>query len=835
MLSQIVLAQVTIVKGKVTDFKTNQPIPFVIVQLVESNISASTDIDGNYELKTSNLSLESVKVNYLGHKPVIKKITPGKQQTVNFRLAESVNELEEVIVKSKKGRYKNKGNPAVEFIKKVIDKKEQNRPEEYKFYEFEKYEKAQFAISNITENIKNKKILKNYQFIFDNLDSTKLQGKPVLPFYFKETIAEVRFRKSPKTRKEVITGSKSVTYKGYIDEDGIAAYSRYLYQDINIYNNNVILFSNQFLSPIADLAPTFYQYYLADTLEIDSVKCVKLSFRPRNKADFLFQGDMFVTLDSNFAIRKIDMTVNPGINLNWVKELYIRQSFKKQYPKGCLLVKDEIICDFGIELNKSSGLYGERKTSYRNFKINQERPAIDYEGLAIDVRENAKERPDTFWSQSRHDTLTKNEKGIYSTIDSVQKVPSFKKTMQIAMLMFAGYRNFKWFEIGPVSTFYSFNPIEGLRLRFGGRTTPLFSKKLFLETYLAYGFKDEKYKGYLGATYSLSKRTIWQFPVKSLKVSYQYDTKIPGQDLQFVQESSFLLSFKRGVNDKYLYNGTYAFEYLNEFRNHFSYALGFKYVQQEAAGSLHFNPVSYIDRLNDIKYLTTSEASLILRYAPNEIFYQGKTYRSPITTKYPVFTLRLASGIKDLFGGEYEYQKITLNIFKRFYLSQLGFTDVTFEGGKIIGQVPFPLLYIHRANQSYSYQLQSYNLMNFLEFVSDEYEGLNADHNFNGFLFNKVPLFKRLKWRELVTMKILYGTISSQNNPSSEASLYKLPTQDDGSPLTYSLESKPYVEGGVGVGNIFRFLRIDLVKRFSYTHNPRVSEIGIRFKMKFDF
>jgi len=529
------------------------------------------------------------------------------------------------------------------------------------------------------------------------------------------------------------------------------------------------------------------------------------------------------------------MTVNPGINLNWVKELYIRQSFKKQYPKGCLLVKDEIICDFGIELNKSSGLYGERKTSYRNFKINQERPAIDYEGLAIDFRENAKERPDTFWSQNRHDTLTKNEKGIYSTIDSVQKVPSFKKTMQIAMLMFAGYRNFKWFEIGPVSTFYSFNPIEGLRLRFGGRTTPLFSKKLFLETYLAYGFKDEKYKGYLGATYSLSKRTIWQFPVKSLKVSYQYDTKIPGQDLQFVQESSFLLSFKRGVNDKYLYNETYAFEYLNEFRNHFSYALGFKYVQQQAAGSLHFNPVSYIDRLNDIKYLATSEASLILRYASNEIFYQGKTYRSPITTKFPVFTLRLASGIKDLFGGEYEYQKITLNIFKRFYLSQLGFTDVTFEGGKIIGQVPFPLLYIHGANQSYSYQLQSYNLMNFLEFISDEYEGLNADHNFNGFLFNKVPLFKRLKWRELVTMKILYGTISSQNNPSSEVGLYKLPTQDDGSPLTYSLESKPYVEGGVGIGNIFRFLRIDLVKRFSYTHNPRVSEIGIRFKMKFDF
>ncbi|MBC7388257.1 MAG: carboxypeptidase-like regulatory domain-containing protein, partial [Opitutaceae bacterium] len=305
----------TIVKGKVTDFKTNQPIPFVIVQLAKSNIAASTDIDGNYEIKTSNLSLESVKVNFVGHKPVTKKIIPGKEQTINFRLVENVNELEEVVIKSKKGRYKNKGNPAVDFIKKVIDKKDQNRPEDYRFYEYEKYEKTQFAISNITENIKNKKVLKNYQFVFDNLDSTKLKGKPVLPFYFKEIISEVRFRKTPKARKEVVTGNKSVTYKGYIDEDGIAAYSKYLYQDINIYNNNVLLFTNQFLSPIADLAPTFYQYYLADTLEIDSLKCVKVSFRPRNKADFLFQGDMFVTLDSNFAVLGIDMTVNPGINL----------------------------------------------------------------------------------------------------------------------------------------------------------------------------------------------------------------------------------------------------------------------------------------------------------------------------------------------------------------------------------------------------------------------------------------------------------------------------------------------------------------------------------------
>jgi hypothetical protein len=276
-------------------------------------------------------------------------------------------------------------------------------------------------------------------------------------------------------------------------------------------------------------------------------------------------------------------------------------------------------------------------------------------------------------------------------------------------------------------------------------------------------------------------------------------------------------------------------EYLNEFKNHFSFSVGYKNWTQQAAGGLHYNTVNYNDAMNDLKNLQTSELSLVLRWAPNEKFYQGKTYRIPISFKAPVFTLRYIICIKGFLGGEYNYQNISLNISKRFYLSQLGYTDIVLEGGKIFGKVPFPLLTVHRANQTYAYQLQSYNLMNFLEFVSDQYVSVQADHCFNGFFFNKIPLLKRLKWREAVTLKVLYGSVSNQNNPNKTPELYQFPLTPEGIPITYSLDSNPYIEGSVAIANIFKFFRIDLVKRFTYLDHPDISQLGIRARFKFDF
>lgn len=832
--AQILLAQTTIVKGRISDVRTKEALSFVTVFFDESGISTQTDGNGDYMISAEK-EYTKLKIITMGYKPKSLDVVPGKEQVIDIRLEPEIKELKEVIIKSQKVKYRNKNNPAVELIRKVIEHKSSNRLESFDYYEFEKYEKIQFALSNVTEKFQNRKMFKKFQFVFDNLDTTKLKGKPVLPVFLKESLSDVRYRRSPKAKKEIIKGNKTVAFEGYVNNQGLDAYMKYLYQDINIYDNSITLLTNQFISPIANVSPTFYKFFISDTIREKGAAFVKLEFVPRNHSDFLFQGFMYVTLDSNYAVSKIDMGVNKDINLNWVKELRIVQEFENKAGQGYTLIQDELSADFGLTQGKM-GFFGQRTNYYKNFVLNQKREDSFYKGDAVEVLDSADFKSNDYWTKNRHVELSKSEMGVYTTIDSVKKIPAFKRSLDVIVLLVAGYKTIgPYFDMGPVSTFYSFNPVEGFRLRFGGRTTTTFSERINFEAYGAYGFKDEKWKYYVGATYSLTKKNIYEFPVKSLKASYQRETKIPGQELQFIQEDNILLAFKRGTNNKWLYNDILSLEYLNEFKNHFSFAIGYKNLIQEPAGDLHYNLTDYNDRTTDIKRLQTSEFFLTLRWAPDEQFYQGKTYRIPISYKKPIFTLRYINGIKGFLGGEFNYQNISLNISKRFYLSQFGYTDVSAEAGKIIGIVPFPLLYIHRANQSYAYQLQSYNLMNFLEFASDQYFSLNIDHSFNGFFFNKIPLLRRLKWREALTLKMLYGNISTNNTPSETNSIYKFPVQTDGTPITYNLSKEPYVEGSVAIANIFKFFRVDLVKRFTYLDHPGISKLGLRLRFKFDF
>ncbi len=826
--------QKTTVTGKVIDSRTKEPIAFATVFFDESSVGTSTDEKGNYTITTEK-NYTKLKVLSVGYKPVSREVTPGINQVIDFKLVVEAKQLNEVTVKAQKSKYRNKNNPAVELIKKVIEHKAENRKEGFDYFEFEKYEKIQFALSNVTEKFQNKRAFKKFQFVFENMDTTKLEGKPVLPVYLKESLSDVYLRKEPQAKKEIIKGNKMVAFEGYVDNQGLDAYLKYLYQDINIYDNNITMLTNQFISPIANVSPTFYKFFISDTILENNNKFIKLDFVPRNHSDFLFQGYMYITLDSSYAVAKIDMGVNKDINLNWVKELKITQDFEKIGDLGYCIVKEEFSADFGLSKGKM-GFFGQRTDNYKSIIGNKKRTDNYYSGDQLEIQDSASARSDEYWLKNRHTELSKSEKGVYATIDSVKKIPAFKRSLDVIVLLFSGYKTIgPYFDMGPISTFYSFNPVEGFRLRFGGRTTNNLSKRINFEGYGAYGFKDKKWKYYIGSTYSFTKRSIFEFPVKSLKLSYQRETKIPGQELQFIQEDNILLSFKRGINDKWLYNDIFVLEYLNEFKNHFSTSIGYKNWTQSAAGGLHYNYQDYNDAHFDVNKLQTSEFSINLRWAPNEQFYQGKTYRIPISYKNPVFNLRFIYGVKGLLGGQYDYQNISLNVFKRFYLSQLGYTDVVVEGTKIFGTVPFPLLGIHRANQTYAYQLQSYNLMNFLEFVSDQYASINIDHSFNGFFFNKIPLLRKLKWREAITLKVLYGSVSNKNNPTYNSELLKFPVMPDGTPITYTLESKPYVEGSVAIANIFKFFRIDLVKRFTYTNHPNISELGLRARFKFDF
>ena len=820
----------TVIKGAIIDAETNEVVPFATVSFVGISVGTRSDDDGTFELASFD-GTDKIKIVCIGYESQIVHVDKGKKQTVTIKLKSSTKAIDEVFVRPKKQRYKKRDNPSIDLINQVIAHRDKNRKENLDYYEYEKYEKLLFGLSNITEEFRQRRAFRKFQFIFNNLDTTKIQGKQVLPVYLKESLSDYYYRKTPKTTKDVLKANKMVGFEGYVDNQGLSDYLKYLYQDIDIYDNNIIVLTNPFLSPIASSATTFYKYFIVDTSYVGNTKCIKMFFSPYNKNDFLFQGYLYIMKDSSYAVKKVDMYVNKNINLNWVKSLRLKQEFNNIENHGWMLTHDEIDIDFGVSEN-STGLYGQRAVSYSKYKINQARPDSVYAGSMKD--EPMHEKPDTFWVAHRHVPLERTEEGIYATMDSVKKVPAFKHTMSLLMLLIAGYKDFGYFEVGPVNSFYSYNPIEGFRGRVGGRTTPKFSKKINFETYLAYGFKDEKAKYYLGSTYSFTQHSIYEFPVKSFRVCYQNDTKIPGQDLQFIQEDNVLLSIKRGVNDKLFYNKTIKFEYLNEFENHFSFTTSYQFNKQTPGGNLYFTDSSYSRYFNTVPYINVSELSLTLRYAPHEKFYQGKQFRIPLASEYPVLQLQYTLGSK-LIGNDYNYHMFKAMISRRFYFNVLGYSDVIFEAGKQFGRVPYPLLMIHRANQTYSYQIMSYNLMNFLEFVSDQYVSLNVDHCFNGFFFNKIPLLKKLKFREVFACKILYGSVSNENNPKYHPELFKFPTEKNGTPITYTLEKEPYIEASAGISNIFKMFRVDLVKRLTYLDHQNVSSTGIRVRFKLDF
>ena len=825
--------QNTVVSGVVTDGQTNQPLPFVSVSFPGTSIGVNSDNSGKYSITTGK-TYTQLKFSFVGYKAVIRTIVAGKEQVINVKMQPDVQTLATVkILAGKKKRYTNKNNPAVELIRQVIAHKDTNRMQNYDYTEYQQYEKLQFSFINVSEKLSEKKLLHQYKFLLDNRDTTNLPGKSLLPVYLEEKLTQSYYRKKPERTKKIIEGEKKVNIVNFmVDEEGVNNYLNRMYSEVDIYSNNIFLMTNQFLSPIADGAPSFYKFFITDTIEVDHKKLVELSFTPRNGNDMLFEGLIFITLDGHYAVQKARLSINKNINLNWVRGMAVDLNYEKNPDGRYHLSKSDMKASFGLNKKGEKGIFGERTITYNNYLINVPRPDSVYSGENIVTNKAAMQQGDQFWSDSRgRDTLTSVENNVYKNIDSLQTMPSYKRTMEIINLIAVGFKSFGPVEVGPLADFYSFNPVEGTRLRVGGRTTTDFSTRYYLEGYGAYGFKDGKFKYLLSAAYSFNNKSIYKFPGSYIKATIQRDTKIPGEELAFVQPDNFLLSFKRGVDNKYLYNDYYKLDYVNEFESHFSYTLGFKNWKQSPAGSLYFSDLFQ----NSVPGITTTELSLNLRYAPHEQLVQGKLYRIIVPSKYPIISLDYHEGVKGMFGGEYNYQNLRLRVDKRFYLSQLGFADATFEGGYLFGQVPFPLLTIHQANQTYTYDPDSYNLMNFLEFVSDRYASVKIDYCLNGFILNKIPLLKGLKLREYISFKTLYGGLRNENNPALHPSLLQFPTGTNGVPETYILSRAPYTEGSIGIGNIFKIFRVDLVKRFDYLNNPNVSQYGIRGSASFDF
>jgi len=820
-----------ILEGKVINAKTNEPVPYAMLQSLKINDGTLTDETGKYFLKF-NQPAGQIAVSAIGFRSDTidsNRLTAGNSV---IKLVPVTQELKEVVVKPTKVRYKNKGNPAVELIEKVIAHKESNQKGTWDFLEYRKYEKILMGLSNFTERFPPEKTSPRLQFIYNYVDTTYLKGRQVLPLYLQEKLAEVYQSKNPSHSKEVVAATQSVDFGKYFNMDGISTYLKNIYEDINLYDNNINFLTNQFVSPIANLATSFYKYFIIDTTVVDNTRCVNLFFTPRNKADMLFQGYLYITLDSAYAVKKAVFTVNKKINLNWIKEVNIDFDYSPNPEQGWLPSREKLGIDFGLP-NSALGIYGQRVTTYADYKVNMPREERFYKSETVTL-DSASERSKSYWMANRPQPLSSSEAGIYSMIDTLTQVPDVKLKLDLTYLFVFGYKRIGNFTVGSIYDLYASNPVEGLRVQVGGTTTSDLSLHFYLGAYGAYGFRDKTFKYSATGAIGLTKKSIFRFPANYLRVAYQYDAQTPGNELEISQPSNPMSIFLWGNYNKFFYNRIFQIDQLHEYKNRFSYDIGYKNIHETPHGVLYFNYTDYTLRQNDKPYLLLSELFCKLRYAPNEKFYQEQLDRYPMTTVYPIIELDYTIGNK-IIGNDYNYQKLRLSISKRFWLSTLGYSDVLLEGGKLFGSVPYPLLFIHKATQTYFFDDTQYNTMNFLEFVSDQYASLSIDHSFNGFIFNQIPLLKKLNWREFISGKALYGGIRRDNNPEYNSRLFRFPSGIEDATSTYPLSDTPYVEVSAGVGNIFRILRVDFVKRLTYLDHPYTSGLGIRLSMKLDF
>ena len=829
---------VTRVSGHVYDGRTGDPLPFVNVYFVNTSVGTTTDLDGYFEID-SRFVTDSLAASFLGYKIQTIPITQEERnKDLVFRLESKTLQLKNITILAKKGKYRKKNNPAVELMRKVIKNKKKNRLEGQEHYSFDQYEKIELDLNNITEQFKDRKIFNKFDLLWEYLDTSDVNGKVFLPIYLREINSKVYYRQDPESRKEYRSAIRQTKFDETIDDQTITDALDFLYKDIDIYNSTIPLLDHNFISPITPLALNFYRFYILDTLDVNGINSIRLGFIPRNKSNFGFTGELFVSNDERHTVTRADFGIIGDIHLNFVRDLKVRQDFE---PLGdaFILTRDEIVIDYSVTKN-GIGFYGTRSLVYDNFEFEPaEDPGIYNHLQKVIIEDGAYERQEDYWTNNRMVPLTKNQEGLYEMIDTLTSLPAYKRLVSGIRILTTGYVPFKDVDFGPLPTFYSYNQVEGSRVRMGLETNFNFNKNLLIEGYGAYGFRDEQFKYRGSLTYSFNE-DFRRNPRHYVKAVFQRDVTFPGQELQFIQNDNVLLSFRRGNTARMFFYDEFRLEYTRETPG-FAMDFFFSDKNNRPYGDLRLPFVNEDGQQELLTEIETTRIGLAFELAPNKQFIQGRQYRTPIINEFPIYNLRMERIFSGFFGSEYSANVVEVGFFKRFNMSILGHSNIGIEAGKKWGTLPYTELFIPRANQSFAYQRASFNMMNFLEFVSDSYVFFRMEHFFKGFFFNKVPLFKKLKLREIATFKLVMGSLSDRNNPNLDPSLPQFEQRVDGTFLTHTFDGTPYMEGSIGVTNIFKFLRVDLVKRLNYLDNPDIPELfgvkglGIRARVKVEF
>lgn len=831
------------IKGVITDSLTNEPLMYITVQYEGKGVGGISNANGEYQVENRK-GWDELTFSAIGYITKKVKLKPGTR-TLNVKLQPDDILLSEVVVKPKKEKYSRKNNPAVEFMKKVIENKKALKLEENDYYQYQKYEKMKMSLNDVTPDKMEKGIYKKFSFFKDQVEVSPKTSKMILPISIKETASKTIFRKNPKSEKTIIEGMNSTGIEEFFNTgDMLGTILTDVFSDINIYDDDIRLLQRRFVSPIGRGAISFYKYYLMDTLTIDKQECVHLTFVPQNPQDFGFTGHLYVVKDSTYAVKKCTMNLPKKTGVNFVENLDIVQQFE-QLPDSNWVLTDD---DMTVELHFVKGIQGlevQQTTKYSDYQFAEIEPRLFRLKGNVIKEANMLAKSDEYWAKVRQVPLTKKESTMDVFMNRIEQIPGFKYVIFGAKALIenfveTGSKNHpSKFDFGPINTMITSNYVNGTRFRLSGMTTGNLDPHWSLSGYGAYGTKDKKwfYSGQVAYSFNKREYVLWEFPKHYVAFKYTYDVMSPMDKYLATDKDNLFVGWKWTTVDQMSYMRDATLTYELETNTGFSVQAMARHRNDQPAGQLQYwknngEILGQWDEKNTLVHdITTTELGVTLRYAPGETFVNTKQRRVPVSLDAPTFTLSHTAGFKGVLGGEYDFNLTEASIRKRFWLGSWGKLDVTARAGAQWNTVPFPLLNLPMANLSYITQNnESFNLINNMEFLNDRYASLNLSYDMNGKLFNRLPLIKKLKWREMFRIRGLWGTLTDKNNPykSNNPDLFLFPMRD-GVPTSHVMSKTPYVEASVGIYNIFKLLHIEYVRRLTYTDIPGVKKGGIRF------
>lgn len=801
------VAQSTRVRGRVTDASTGLPLQFASVVFSGTTVGITTDEQGIYALETRDTTAR-IEVSIVGYAPQSRRVERGTFSQVDFALDPVRFDIGQVVITPG-------DNPAHPILEEVVRRRPQNDPEYYDTYCCTTYTKMELDLTNLRPSFRSKRLQRNFGFIFSYMDTSALTGAAYLPAMISESSAELYHSRSPQFTREVIRASR---ISGVENSEAVAQFTGGMHGDVNFYDNFIDLFDVRFASPLASGGRTYYDYFLVDSLDVKGRKTYKIRFHPKRLTTPVLDGEIHID-SATYALQSASVRMPRGVNVNWIRHLRIDNENRLTENGRWFRLRDRVSAEFSLTTADSSKLVsfiGTREIAYSDVRIDE---PIPDEVLRMDNRVqiaggNPNRRDEAYWEAVRPYTLSERERGIYAMVDSVQRVPLYRNIYTLVNTILVGHWNTKYIGIGPYYKIASFNKLEGFRMQLGGRTTTEVSRRVRLSGYAAYGTRDGRFKGG-GSIEAVFGRTL----TRKLTLSGRHDVLQLGAGDNALTESNILSSIlSRGDQRLSMVNRGEA-DYEHEWRHGVTARLG---ARLQRVYSNRYVPMI---RPDGTPANSISDAALRaeLRFAKDETVYRMPFDKQSLGSKYPVVTLSAAIGIPGLLPGVSEYYRFEGGIRYRPELPPIGYSTITVRGGHIVGTVPYPLLKLHEGNGTYFYDPYAFSCMDYYEFASDSWVAWFYEHHFNGLLLGRLPLIKKLRWREVLVFKGVWGTLSHRNDGSRPGS---------GAPLLFpagmSSVSTPYLEAGFGVESIFRLLRIDCIWRLTH-REPVAGEEVQRF------